>query len=322
MLENRLAGKEPLWKLIETQIQGFSDADFSDAKRLQTARTIAAKLDQGGYNVSKSGGNWLQLKFALKARNEVGRPFMQDLDKAVAGLSLENIGDTELTAMAIMRDLGGDWPAYMASEYRADVKEIVADRRTELTVAAAKEVGGEKGIRYLLAEDFSQRRIMKSLGISAEEYNAVKAKVDAEVAEKKRVQGLFAEMAEASSEDAVKHLIKNNAADELIIEIAGVAASAVDEVRKLMEEEMAEQKRRAEEEAARKAAEAAGPALEDIPADELLEYIEGIREIMEFSDVEDEIRAMCEQSNYPKSLVDVAVSDPDKLDELETQAGG
>jgi hypothetical protein len=54
----------------------------------------------------------------------------------------------------------------------------------------------------------------------------------------------------------------------------------------------------------------------------MLGYIESIREIMEFSDVEKEIRTMCEQSSIPKSLVDIAVSDPDKLDELEKQAEG
>ena len=37
---------------------------------------------------------------------------------------------------------------------------------------------------------------------------------------------------------------------------------------------------------------------------------------------EKEIRVMCEQSAIPKALVDIAVSDPDKLDELEKQAEG
>ena len=78
----------------------------------------------------------------------------------------------------------------------------------------------------------------------------------------------------------------------------------------------------AEEEAARKKAEAEGPSLDDIPADEMLDYIESIREIMEFSEVEKEIRVMCEQSSIPKALVDIAVSDPDKLDELEKKAEG
>jgi hypothetical protein len=31
---------------------------------------------------------------------------------------------------------------------------------------------------------------------------------------------------------------------------------------------------------------------------------------------------MCEQSATPKALVDIVVSDPDKLDELEKQAEG
>jgi hypothetical protein len=38
--------------------------------------------------------------------------------------------------------------------------------------------------------------------------------------------------------------------------------------------------------------------------------------------VEKEIRVMCEQSSIPKALVDIAVSDPDKLDELEKAAEG
>ncbi|MGD8258971.1 MAG: hypothetical protein PVH56_15495, partial [Desulfobacterales bacterium] len=77
-----------------------------------------------------------------------------------------------------------------------------------------------------------------------------------------------------------------------------------------------------EEAAARKKEEAAGPPLEEIPPDEMLEHIEAIREIMEFSDQEKEIRVMCEQSSIPKALVDIAVSDPDKLDELEKEAEG
>ena len=89
-----------------------------------------------------------------------------------------------------------------------------------------------------------------------------------------------------------------------------------------MEAELAEKKRKEEELAAKKAAEAAGPSLDDISPDEMLEYIEGIREILEFSDVEKDIRIMCEQSSIPKALVDIAVSDPDKLDEMEKQAGG
>ena len=56
--------------------------------------------------------------------------------------------------------------------------------------------------------------------------------------------------------------------------------------------------------------------------EEMLEHIEAIREIMEFSDQEKEIRVMCEQSSIPKALVDIAVAEPDKLDELEKKAQG
>ena len=89
-----------------------------------------------------------------------------------------------------------------------------------------------------------------------------------------------------------------------------------------MSDEIKEKQRLAEEAAAKKKQEAEGPPVEEIPPEEILEHIEAIREIMEFSDKENEIRTMCEQSSIPKALVDVAVSDPDKLDELEKQAQG
>ncbi len=43
---------------------------------------------------------------------------------------------------------------------------------------------------------------------------------------------------------------------------------------------------------------------------------------MEFSDDPDEIRTMCEQSNLPKALVEIAVTDAAKFDELEAAAEG
>ncbi|MFP4453578.1 MAG: hypothetical protein ACOC03_03420 [Desulfosalsimonas sp.] len=104
--------------------------------------------------------------------------------------------------------------------------------------------------------------------------------------------------------------------------MAGVDQGVLDAAKKAMEKELKEKQRLAEEEAARKKAEAEGPALEDISPGDLLDYIESIREIMEFSDQEKEIRVMCEQSAIPKALVDIAVSEPDKLDELEKKAEG
>ncbi len=38
--------------------------------------------------------------------------------------------------------------------------------------------------------------------------------------------------------------------------------------------------------------------------------------------MEKDIRTMCEQGSIPEALVDIAISDPDKLNELEKEAGG
>ena len=322
MPENHNEGKEPLWMLIGKQIQKYTDEDFIDANSLATSRKIAEELDKTGYNVSKHGGNWMQLIAAVKARNRVGRPFMQDFNQAVSALGLDDIKNTYATAMKIITALGRDWPSFLASKHRADVDEIVGNKKIELMIARAKELSGELGIRYLISESFEPQAIIEALGVSEEEYKSVKSKVDAELAEKARVQELFAAVEDASEGDKIKHLLNNNAADELITEIGGIEQSAIDAVKKAMEEELAEKKRKEEELAAKKAAEAAGPALEDIDSDDMLKHIEGIREILEFSDVEKDIRIMCEQSSIPKALVDIAISDPDKLDEMEKEAGG
>ena len=322
MREYRIAGKEPLWLLIEKEIQKYTDGDFSEVNNLETSQKIAEELDKTGYNVSKDGGNWLQLKVAVKERKRVGRPFMQDFNQAVSALSLGDMKDSRATAVKIIADLGKDWPSFLATEHRADVDEIVGNKKIELMIARAKELPGEQGIRYLISESFEPQFIMETLGVSEEEYKKVKSKVDAELAEKTRVQKLFAAVEDASEEDKIKHLLNKNAAEALIAEIGDIKQSAIDAVKKAMEEELAEKKRKEEELAAERAAEAAGPALEDIDADEMLEYIEGIREILGFSDVEKDIRTMCEQSSIPKVLVDIAISDPDKLDELEKEAGG
>jgi len=54
----------------------------------------------------------------------------------------------------------------------------------------------------------------------------------------------------------------------------------------------------------------------------MIDHREAVREIMGCSDREKGIRVMCEQSSIPKALVDVAVSEPDRLDELEKKAEG
>ncbi|MBF0430482.1 MAG: hypothetical protein HQK83_04345 [Fibrobacteria bacterium] len=322
MPENHIVEKEPLWQLIEEKINGLSDQDFSEDKMSETTSKIAEELDKTGYNVSLSGGNWLQLKTAVKARIQVGKPFLQDFNEAVSALTLDDVKDCYGAAMKIISDLGKVWPSFQVSENRPDVLKIVEQTKLDLLVAKAKALSGDEGIRSLIAEELDSQVIIDSLGVSEDEYTKVKAKVDAEIAEKKRVENMLAGLADKAENDKVKELLNKNVADKLIVEIAGIGQSVIDTVKKSMEEELAEKKRLEEEAAAKKAEEAAGPSLDSIDNDDMLEYIEGLREILDFSDKESEIRSMAEQSSIPVCLVDIAVSDPDKLDELEEKAEG
>jgi len=322
MPENRLDGKQPLWLLIEKEIQNYKDDDFSDVKILETTKKIAAELDKTGYNVSKSGGNWLQLKTVVDKRKIVGRPFIKDFDKAVEALSLDDIENTYAAAMGIIRKIGKDFPYFLVPENRSEVDDIVRTKRIDLVAAKAKELDREEGIRLLLSETFEPKDIIDIMDVSENEYKEVEAKVDAELKEKKRVEDLLSSVAEAPEKEQITLLINEDVTDELILEIGGFEQSALDSIKKEMEEELAEKKRKEEELAAQRAAKAAGPALDEISPEDMLEYIEGLREILDLADSEVDIRIMAEQSSIPNTLVDIAVSDPDKLDELEKEAEG
>jgi hypothetical protein len=306
--------------MIEDEILQLAADDLSGGKLEQTIQRAAKALDDAGVNVSRNAGNLLQLRRAVDARVEVGRPLLQDLNGAVSALTLEDVADTRAAAWKIIREVGEAWPKLRESECKSDITSILEKTRFDLTIARAKELGGEPGIRFLLEEAIAPSDIIESMGISQEELDRVNAAVEAERAERARVVSLLEEVADGSDEEKATHLLGNEVADDLIVELGGVEQSAVDGARKAMEAELAEKKRLAEEEAARKKAEAEGPPIEDIPADQMLEYIESIREILEFSDAADEIRTMCEQSSIPKALIEIAVSDADRLDELESQA--
>jgi hypothetical protein len=164
--------------------------------------------------------------------------------------------------------------------------------------------------------------LTNALDITGEKLEQVNTEMEKERTERARVETLLEAVEGKSNEEKVKHLFENNVSEELIIEMAKVDQGAIDGVKQAMEAELKEKQRLEEEAAARKKEAAAGPSLENIPPDEMLEHIEAIREILEFSDQEKEIRVMCEQSSIPKSLVDIAVSEPDRLDELEKEAEG
>jgi len=318
--------KKPLWLLIEENILELDSQDLSGENLEASIQRIAGELDNAGYNVSRHGGNMLQLRWAMNETRKVGRPLMKDFNTAVAALTLEDAADPYFATNKLIRDIGKTWPEFKRSERRPDVIRIVEKTKLDLLIAKAKGLPDDEGIRLLIEEKIAPEVITNALDITGEKLKQVNTEMEKERAERKRIAQLLEAVEGKSNEEKVKHLLTNNVSEKSIIEMAKIDQDAINDVKQAMEAELKE-KQRLEEEAAAEAAarkkeEAAGPNLEEIPPDEMLEYIESIREIMEFSDQEKEIRVMCDQSSIPKSLVDIAVSDPDRLDELEKEAEG
>jgi hypothetical protein len=305
---------------MEQKILELSASDFEGSNMEPTIRRLASELDEAGYNVSRHGGNLLQLRAAVAARAQAGTAMLERFNEAVDGLTLDDLADIHAAAVKLVREVGESWPAVKELDRRPHVLELLEDRRLDLLIADAKGMAEDEGIRFLIAKEVAAATIMNALGVTEAKHAEVTAAIAAEQAEAARVAKLLDEVADTSDEDKARHLITKDVTDENIVKLAGIGQAVIDAAKEAMAEELREKKRLADEAAAAKAAAAEGPALDAIPRDEMLEHIEAIREIMEFSDVEDEIRQMCEQSNIPKSLVDVAVADPDKLDELEAAA--
>ncbi len=314
--------KKPLWLSIEENILGLDSEDLSGENLEASIQKIAGELDNAGYNVSKHGGHMLQLRWAMTETGKVGRPFMEDFNTAIEALTLDDVADPFVATDKIIGDIAKTWPNLKKSERRADVIQIVEKTKLDLLIAKAKDFSGDDGIRLLIEEEVDAEVITNAMEITEEKLQEVNTAIEKERAERARVESLLEAVADKSNEEKIKHLFDNDVSEEFIIEMANVDQDAINAAKQAMEEELKEKQRLAEEAAAKKAAEAAGPALDDIPPDEMLDHIEAIREIMEFSDQEKEIRVMCEQSAIPKALVDIAVSEPEKLDELEKKAEG
>jgi len=322
MTASDAAEKKPLWLLIEENILELDSQDLSGENLEASIQRIAGELDNAGYNVSHHGGNMLQLRWAMNETHEVGRPLMQDFNAAIEAFTLEDLADPYSATDKIIGDIGKTWPKLKKSERRPDVIEIVEKTKLDLLIAKAKDLPDDEGIRMLIDEQVDPEVITNALDITAEKLQQVNTEMEKERAERERVATLLKAVEGKSNEEKVKHLFDNNVSEPLIIEMAKVDQAAIDSVKKAMEAELKEKQRLEEEAAAKKKEAAAGPALEEISPDEMLDHIEAIREIMEFSDQEKEIRVMCEQSSIPKALVDIAVSEPDRLDELEKEAEG
>ncbi len=322
MATNEATGKKPLWYLIEESILKLDSQIFSGENLEASIRQMAGELDTAGYNVSHHGGNLIKLRFAVDRARNVGRPLLKDFNAAISALTLEDVADPFLAASNLLDKLGDTWPELRSSACRPDVVGMVEQTKLDLLIAKAKGLQGDEGIRLLIKEEVDDVVITSAMEITEDKLKQVHADIAAERAERKRVAGLLEKVANKSNEEKVRYLFDNNVAEALMLEMAGVGQADIDAANKAMEEELKEKQRLAEEEAARKKKEAEGPSLEDISAEDMLGYIESIREIMEFSEEEKEIRVMCEQSSIPKALVDIAVSDPDKLDQLEKDSEG
>ena len=322
MTTSDAAKKKPLWLLIEENILELDSQGLSGENLEASIQRMAAGLDNAGYNVSHHGGNMLQLRWAMNEAHKVGKPLMQDFNAAIAALTLEDVADPYAATDKIIGDIAKTWPKLKKSERRADVIRIVERTKLDLLIAKAKDLPGDEGIRLLIEEKVDPDVITGGLDITGEKLQQVNSEMEKERAERKRVATLLQAVEGKSDEEKVKHLFKNDVSEQLIIEMAKVDQDAINSAKQAMEAELKEKQRLEEEAAAKKKEAAAGPALEEIPPDAMLEHIEAIREIMEFSDQEKEIRVMCEQSSIPKCLVDIAVSEPDRLDVLEKEAEG
>lgn len=316
------AEKKPLWLLIEENILKLDLQDLSGENLEASIQRIAGKLDNAGYNVSRHGGNMLQLRWAMNETHKVGRPLMKDFNTAIAALTLEDVAAPYLVTEKLIRNIGKTWPELKRSERRADVIRIVEKTKLDLLITKAKGLPDNEGIRLLIEEQVAPEVITNALDITGEKLEQVNTEMEKERAERARVVTLLEAVEGKPNEEKVKHLFENNVSEKLIIEMAKVDQDAINGVKQAMEAGLKEKQKLEEEATAQKKEAAAGPSLEEIPPDEMLEHIEAIREIMEFSDKEKEIRIMCEQSSIPKCLVDVAVSEPDRLDELEKEAEG
>ena len=309
-------GQRPLWLEIEDKILEHTKQGLNEAEQESVIQKIAAELEL------KGGDQWLHLRWAVEERLEKRSILMKEFNESLSALKLEDVTDTYHAMMKLTFKLGEKWPRLKESKYRPDVQAIIEEIKLDLQIAKSKELGGQKGVRFMIEQAVDKEVILESLEISEDEYKEVNAIIEAEQAEIARVRELIKGMADKSPEEQVKKLINSNVSEDVILEIGNYDNAVLDSVKKETGAELEEKRRKEEEEAARKKAEAEGPPLEEMPPDQMLEYIEGIREILDFSDQEKEIRIMCDQSSIPKTLVDIAVSEPDKLDELEKQAEG
>ena len=69
---------KPLWLSMEERILQLDIQALSGENLEASIQRIASELDDAGYNVSRRGGNMINLRFAVDKARQVGKPLLKD----------------------------------------------------------------------------------------------------------------------------------------------------------------------------------------------------------------------------------------------------
>jgi hypothetical protein len=130
--------KKPLWLEIEENLLELNPGELSGQAKETAIQKIIGDLDNAGFNVSKSGGKIMQLRWAMDDMLEVGRPLMKDFNDAISALSLEDVLDPYSATTKLIDNIGATWKEFWKVERRPDIIRIVEETRLDLLVKKSK----------------------------------------------------------------------------------------------------------------------------------------------------------------------------------------
>ena len=181
--------KTPLWLLIEENILALGSSELGNVE--PAIQKIAGELDNAGYNVSKHGGNLLQVRWAVEKARKAGSPLLKDFNAKVEAFTLDDVADPFAATSKLLDDMGEIWPELRIPDRRADVVQIVEKTKLNLIIDKAKGLSGDDGIRMLLEDEVAEQDIVSGMEISQEKLAEVKDVIKKERAERARVEGLL-----------------------------------------------------------------------------------------------------------------------------------
>jgi hypothetical protein len=162
-------GRRPLWLEIEDKILEHTEQGLNEAEQESVIQKIAAELEL------KGGDNWLHLRWAVEERLEKRSILMKEFNESLSALKLEDVTDTYSAMMKLTYKLGEKWPRLKESKYRPDVQALIEEIKLDLQIAKSKELGGQKGVRFMIEQAVDKEIVLESLGISEDEYKEANA---------------------------------------------------------------------------------------------------------------------------------------------------